>query len=137
MITPHPAELARLLEVEVADVQADRLEAARRAAERWGCVVLLKGFRTVTAHADGRVVVNPTGGPELATAGTGDVLTGALAALLAADVEPFDATWAAAFVHGRAGEIAALDRGMSGVLAGDVAEALPDALAASSVGPSR
>ena len=130
VITPHPAELARLLEVEVADVQGDRLAAARGASGRFGCVVLLKGHRTIVANPDGRMAVNPTGGPELATAGTGDVLTGALAALLAAGVDPFAAAWATAYVHGRAGEIAAAELGTSGVLAGDVADALPEGLVA-------
>ena len=128
IITPHPAELARLQEVEVDDVQADRLAAARRAAEQLGCVVLLKGHRTIVARPDGRAVVNPTGGPELATAGTGDVLTGVVTALLAARVEPFEAAWAAAFVHGSAGELAATRFGTTGVLAGDVAVSLPEAV---------
>ncbi|HYN36565.1 MAG TPA: NAD(P)H-hydrate dehydratase [Actinomycetota bacterium] len=128
VITPHPAELARLLEISVDEVQSDRIGAARRAAVDFDCVVLLKGFRTVVARPDGRVAVNPTGGPELATAGTGDVLTGATAALLAAGLEDFVAAWAAAFVHGKAGELAATYVGASGVLAGDVAEALPEAI---------
>ena len=128
VITPHPAELARLLEISTEDVQADRMGAARKAAAEFGCVVLLKGFRTVIAKPDGSVVVNPTGGPELATAGTGDVLTGVVAALLAAGLGDFDAAWVSAFIHGRAGSIAASYLGSSGVLAGDVAEALPEAL---------
>ena len=127
VITPHPAELARLLDVAVEDITDSRLGAAQRTAERFRCVVLLKGWRTVIAAPDGRAVVNPTGGPELATAGTGDVLSGALAALLAAGLDPFEAAWAAAFVHGEAGEIAGAG-GSTGVLAWDVADALPDAL---------
>ncbi|HYN35684.1 MAG TPA: NAD(P)H-hydrate dehydratase, partial [Actinomycetota bacterium] len=99
-----------------------------RAAVEFDCVVLLKGFRTVIARPDGRVAVHPTGGPELATAGTGDVLTGVTAALLAAGIEDFVAAWAAAYVHGKAGELAATYVGASGVLAGDVAEALPEAI---------
>ena len=127
VITPHPAELARLLDVGIEDVVSSRLGAAQRSAERFRCVVLLKGWRTVIAAPDGRAVVNPTGGPELATAGTGDVLTGALAALLAAGLDPFEAAWTAAYVHGEAGEIAASGRS-AGVLAWDVADALPHAL---------
>ncbi|MDQ3962747.1 MAG: NAD(P)H-hydrate dehydratase [Actinomycetota bacterium] len=125
VITPHPAELARLLETETDAIQKDRLGAARAAAERFGCVVVLKGFRSITAGPDGTVVINPTGGPSLATAGTGDVLTGAVAALLAGGSEPFDAAWAATYVHGLAGDLA----GDEGVVAWDVAEALPDAIA--------
>jgi ADP-dependent NAD(P)H-hydrate dehydratase / NAD(P)H-hydrate epimerase len=128
VLTPHPAELARLLESSAGDIQADRVSAARKAAASFGCVVLLKGFRTVIARPDGRVVVNPTGGPELATAGTGDVLAGAVGALLAAGLDPFEAAWAGAFVHGLAGSIAAGRLGVTGVLAGDVAETLPAAV---------
>jgi ADP-dependent NAD(P)H-hydrate dehydratase / NAD(P)H-hydrate epimerase len=128
VITPHPAELGRLLDRDTAEIQSDRLGAAREAADEFGCVVVLKGYRSLTAEPGGRVVVNPTGGPELATAGTGDVLTGAVAALLAAGVEPAAAAWAAAYVHGMAGGIAAERRSDSGVLAGDVADALPTAL---------
>ena len=128
VITPHPAELARLLEISTEDVQADRMGAARKAATEFGCVVLLKGFRTVVAKHDGAAVVNPTGGPELATAGTGDVLTGVVAALLAAGLVDFEAAWAGAFIHGKAGSIASSYLGSSGVLAGDVADALPEAL---------
>ena len=127
VLTPHPAELARLLEADTHDIGANRLSAAQRAAERFGCVVLLKGWRTVVASHEGRAVVNPTGGPELASAGTGDVLTGVVAALLAAGVDPFQAAWAAAYVHGEAGTIAG-GGAPAGVLAWDVAEALPDAL---------
>jgi len=127
VITPHPAELARLVASSVERIQEDRIEAARRAAARCGCVVLLKGWRTVVADASGRTVVNPTGGAELATAGTGDVLTGAIAALAAAGVASFDAAWAAAYVHGVAGSLAAETKGY-GVVAWDVAEALGDAL---------
>ncbi len=124
LITPHPGELARLLEVTTAAIQDDRLGFARRAAGRFGCVVLLKGFRTVVAGPQGSAVVVPTGGPELATAGTGDVLTGAVSALLAAGLEPFEAAWASAYVHGCAGELAVSNRGITGVAAGDVADAL-------------
>ena len=118
VVTPHPAELGRLLGVDTKDVTKDRLGAAREAARRLGCVVVAKGHRTVVTDGS-RAVVVPAGGPDLATAGTGDVLTGAVAALLAAAVDPFDAAWCAAYVHGVAGEIAG-----TGALAPDVVEAL-------------
>ena len=127
ILTPHPAELARLLGTDTDAVQANRVAAARQAASTFGCVVLLKGFRTIVARPDGMIAVNPTGGPELATAGTGDVLAGAVAVLLAAGLEPFEAAWVAAYVHGLAGSLAAAPVGSSGVVAGDVAEALADA----------
>lgn len=129
IITPHPAELARLLRTETSIVQSDRIVSARAAAERFGCVTVLKGHRSVIADASGRVVVNPSGTPHLATAGTGDVLTGVISALAAAGVEPFDAAWMAAYIHGVAGEIAAARNEWHGVVAWDVAEALPQAMA--------
>jgi hydroxyethylthiazole kinase-like uncharacterized protein yjeF len=129
VLTPHPAELARLQETTVEQIQGFRLNAAREAAIDEESIVVLKGFRTVVAHPDGRLVVIPTGSSHLATAGTGDVLTGAIAALLAAGVDPFEAAWAAAFVHGLAGDIAAERVGGRGAVAWDVAEALPLAIA--------
>jgi NAD(P)H-hydrate epimerase len=121
-ITPHPAELARLMDDTVDRIQADRAGAARAAGERLGCIVILKGFRSVIS--DGQtVVVNPTGGPALATAGTGDVLTGVLSAFLAFGSDPLRAAVAAAFVHGRAGELVP-----SGAVAWDIAESLPRAI---------
>jgi ADP-dependent NAD(P)H-hydrate dehydratase / NAD(P)H-hydrate epimerase len=94
--------------------------------------VLLKGHRTVVADPDGRIFVNPTGGPELATAGTGDVLTGAIAALLAAGLDPLPAAWAGAFAHGLAGELAGARTGSTGTLATDVADALAHAVESAS-----
>lgn len=123
IITPHPAELARLLDITVDEIQIDRVSAARRATEELGCVVVLKGFHSLIADGE-QVVVNPTGGPSLATAGTGDVLTGVISAFLAGGLEPIDAAVAATYVHGLAGELA----GEVGVIAGDVVEALPKAI---------
>ena len=130
VITPHPGELSRLVERSTAEIQADRLGAALDAAGDLGCVVLLKGFRTVVADPDGRAVVVLAGGPELATAGTGDVLCGVVATLLAQGLEPFEAAWAGAYVHGLAGTIAGRAAGGRGVMAWDVAEAIPEALCA-------
>ena len=92
-------------------------------------MVVLKGAPTVVAAPDGRVSVNPTGSPALATAGTGDVLAGSIAALLAQRVPPFDAARLGAFVHGWAGELAEAEIGSPGVLASDVVERLPRAFA--------
>ena len=128
VLTPHPAELGRLLGVDTKEVVKDRLAAARRAAQELGCIIVAKGHRTVVTDGD-RAVVVPAGGPELATAGTGDVLTGAVAALLAAGVDPFDAAWCAAYVHGVAGSLAG-----PGPLAPDVAEALGAARARFTLG---
>jgi ADP-dependent NAD(P)H-hydrate dehydratase / NAD(P)H-hydrate epimerase len=124
VVTPHPAEMGRLLDIPTSEVVSNRLTVAREAAAKFGCVVLLKGFRTVVADPAGNVVINPTGGPQLATAGTGDVLTGIVAALLASGLAPFEAAWAGAYVHGLAGDISPPD----GTLAWDIAECIPQAL---------
>jgi NAD(P)H-hydrate epimerase len=128
LLTPHPGEAARLLGIGIPEVQADRLAAARRLAAATGAVVALKGARTVIAAPDGRIALNPTGNPGLATGGTGDVLTGVAGGLLAQGVEPVAALGAAVYLHGLAGDVAAGARGVAGLLAGDVADALPEAI---------
>lgn len=128
LLTPHAGELARLVGVDRAEVEAQRLHHAGAAARDLGAVVLLKGSTTLTAHPDGRVRVNPTGTPELATAGSGDVLAGLAGALLAGGLDPFDAGSVAAWLHGLAGRLAAA--GGRTVSAGDLLGALPRAVAA-------
>lgn len=105
------------------------MDAAREWARAWGCVLVLKGAPTVVAAPDGRTSVNPTGNPGMATAGMGDVLTGVIAALLGRGLEPWDAARAAVFAHGAAGDACARTIGPVGFAAGDVAAALPAALA--------
>jgi NAD(P)H-hydrate epimerase len=126
VITPHAGEFARLFGMPSVEVLEDRVGFVRKAAGETDGVVLLKGPHTLVALAEGRVRVNPTGGPELATGGSGDVLTGAIAALLARGLEPADAAAAAAYVHGLAGEIAGRWTG-EGTMASDIADALPEA----------
>ncbi|MFN0245674.1 MAG: NAD(P)H-hydrate dehydratase [Kofleriaceae bacterium] len=107
VITPHPGEAARLLGIPTAAVEANRLSAARTLAKMTGAVVVLKGARTVICDGtigDDFCAINPTGSPGLATAGSGDVLAGAIAALIAQGTTPADAACCAAFLHGRAGE---------------------------------
>lgn len=126
VLTPHPGEAARLLGVATEEVQRDRYGAARRIAERTGHVVVLKGAGTVIAEPSGRVAVCPLGTPALGAAGTGDVLTGVIAAALASVETPFEAACAGVVLHAKAGELAARsDRGM---LAREVADRLPRAL---------
>ncbi|HEX2054024.1 MAG TPA: NAD(P)H-hydrate dehydratase [Actinomycetota bacterium] len=127
ILTPHSGELGRLIGRSPKDIDADRIAAARQTAERTQAVVLLKGFRTVVAAPDGRVVVVNAGGPVLATGGSGDVLTGVIAALVPL-LDPFDAAWAGSCLHGLAGEMLARERGDRGVVAGDLLKALPLAL---------
>lgn len=123
VLTPHPGEMARLLSLEVARVQRDRVAAARALARSSGAVVLLKGSRSLTCTPEGEILVNPTGGPGLAIGGTGDVLAGCLAALLAQGLAPFEAASLAAYLHGLAGD---LGPGVGGT-AGALAARLPDA----------
>ncbi|MBV9092942.1 MAG: NAD(P)H-hydrate dehydratase [Streptosporangiaceae bacterium] len=131
LITPHAGELARLLGTDPASVAARRLEHARRAARELGVTVLLKGSTTVVAPADdGPVFVNPTGTPWLATAGSGDVLSGLAGALLAQGLGPVHAGAVAAYLHGLAARLAAAGDGMGGeapIGASDVVRALPTA----------
>jgi hydroxyethylthiazole kinase-like uncharacterized protein yjeF len=128
-LTPHPAEMARLLGVSVADVQRDRVAAAREVAE-CGVSVVLKGAATVVAAADGRVFLNPTGNPGMASGGTGDVLTGIVGAMLARGLPAPDALVAAVYLHGSAGDLAAARLGEESLIASDLIESLPDAFAA-------
>jgi hydroxyethylthiazole kinase-like uncharacterized protein yjeF len=128
VMTPHAGEFARLTGVGVRDVATDRIGNARKLAAETNAVVLLKGSRTVIAAPDGRVLVNPTGGPYLATGGTGDVLTGTIAGLIARGVEPWLAAGVAAYVHGTAGALAGADLG-DGTMAGDVLDRIPAAFA--------
>lgn len=125
LLTPHAGELARLVGAGRAAVEARRLHHARAAARDLDAVVLLKGSTTVVARPDGRVRVNPTGTPALATAGSGDVLAGLCGALLAGGLDPFDAGSAGAWLHGLAGRL--VSRGGSPISAGDVLDALPEA----------
>jgi NAD(P)H-hydrate epimerase len=129
VLTPHAGELARLLEVGSDAVNAQRLEHAREAARRAGAIVVLKGDDTLVAEPEGRVGISRGGSPALATAGTGDVLSGVLAAFLARGMAPFDAACAAVFAHAEAGRrAAAILDGPDGVIASDVIDALPHTL---------
>jgi ADP-dependent NAD(P)H-hydrate dehydratase / NAD(P)H-hydrate epimerase len=128
VITPHPGEMARLLDRDTKAVQADRLATAREAAARFGCVVVLKGAGTLIAEPGGAAWINPTGNAGMATGGTGDVLTGTLVGLLAQGLSPLDAARAGVYLHSLAGELAAADIGPAGTLAGDLPPRLPAAL---------
>ena len=129
VLTPHAGELARLLESDSASVGARRLESARRTASEAGAIVVLKGDDTLVAAPDGRVAVSRGGASALATAGTGDVLSGVIGAFLAKRMDPFGAACAGVFVHARAGQLAAREIGLEGVIASDVIAVLPRARA--------
>ncbi len=125
VITPHPGELGRLAGRSSSEVQGNRLTAALEAASGFRCVVALKGANTVVAAPGGRAVFHPLALPELATAGSGDVLTGCIAAFLARGMDPLSAALCGVFLHGRAAQIACEMVGGLGMVAGDVISHLP------------
>jgi NAD(P)H-hydrate epimerase len=128
ILTPHPAEFARLLEMALDEVLPRRWELALEAAANWQAIVLVKGPYTVIAHPDGRLAVLPVATPALATAGTGDVLAGAITGLMAQGVDAFEAACLGAWLHGAAGRLCEEEIGRAGVVAGDVLMRLPAAL---------
>ena len=128
VLTPHPGEMARLLGSTAADVQRGRMESVRRVAAATGAVVILKGQRTLIADGGGRIAVNPTGNPGMATGGTGDVLAGIAGALLARGADAWTAATSAVYVHGAAGDEAAHRVGEVSLTASDLIRALPAAL---------
>jgi len=128
VLTPHPGELARLLQCTAADIQQDRRAAINRAVELTGGTVVLKGAGTLIATAGKPIQVNLNGNPGMATAGSGDVLSGMIGGLLGQGFAPYDAARCAVFAHGRAGDYGAWRRCQAGLLAGDIIEELPFAL---------
>ncbi|HEY5285824.1 MAG TPA: NAD(P)H-hydrate dehydratase [Solirubrobacteraceae bacterium] len=128
VLTPHAGELARLLDIDSEQVQSERLAHARRASEQAEAIVVLKGDDTLVVEPGGRVAISRGNSPALATAGTGDVLTGTISALLAQGMEPFAAAATGVQLHARAGREAGRRQGAGeGVIAGDVIAALPSA----------
>ncbi|MBP7778985.1 MAG: NAD(P)H-hydrate dehydratase [Acidobacteria bacterium] len=128
VITPHPGEMARLLGCATEDVQANRVGLATEFAARHGVTVVLKGYRTIIATPSGDVFVNPTGSPGMATAGSGDVLTGMVAAALAQLLDAATACQLATYLHGAAGELADADEGEMSMVAGDIVSHIGDAV---------
>jgi NAD(P)H-hydrate epimerase len=128
ILTPHPGEMARLIGSDTATVGRDRVGVARAFARDHRCYVVLKGARTVMATLDGKVFINPTGNPGMASGGTGDVLAGMLAGLLTQGLEAEDALKLGVFLHGFVGDQAARARGEVGLIASDIIEGLPEGL---------
>jgi ADP-dependent NAD(P)H-hydrate dehydratase / NAD(P)H-hydrate epimerase len=125
VITPHPGEMARLVGAAPAEVQSDRIGCARGLAASLGIHVVLKGARTIIAHPDGRIFVNPTGNSGMAAGGMGDVLTGAIAGLITQGVDPGRAARTAVYLHGAAADTLANAVGPRGFLAGELMHRLP------------
>jgi NAD(P)H-hydrate epimerase len=128
IITPHPGELSRLINMSVADIQNDRLHVIRKFAQEWGKVIILKGGPSVTAAPNGDLFINSTGNPGMATGGSGDVLTGIIAGLLAQKLNAIDAAIAGVYLHGLAGDLAAEELSEMGMIAGDLNHYLPAAI---------
>ena len=125
VLTPHPGEMSRLLPRAVSAIQDDRIDTAQEAASRWGQIVVLKGAHTVIAAPGGRTSVSPFSNPALATAGTGDVLSGIIGGLLAQQVNPYDAARLGVYLHAKAGERVSAWTGSSGLLASDLLPEIP------------
>ncbi|MFZ5447535.1 MAG: NAD(P)H-hydrate dehydratase [Thermodesulfobacteriota bacterium] len=128
LLTPHPGEMARLLGLSVSEVQARRLDLARETAVKLGVTLVLKGAQTLVAAEDGRVSLNPTGNPALASGGTGDVLTGLIGGFLAQGLTPWDAARLGVYLHGLAADYFVSQHGPRGLIAGDLLRVFPDVL---------
>ncbi len=125
LLSPHPGEMARLVGVPVDEVQSARVDITRKAAQEWGKTIVLKGAYTVIAAPDGRAKISPVANPGLASAGTGDVLAGVIAGLLAQGLPLFDAAALGVYLHGQAGEVVKARLGDAGMIAGDLLPVLP------------
>ncbi len=130
ILTPHPGEMARLLGISAKEVQESRLSITQRSAKKWKKTVVLKGANTIVAAPNGEAKVNNAANPALASAGTGDVLAGAVAGLAAQGLSPFDAAACGVYLHSRAGDIVAEELGDAGVIATDLLPVLPKVIKA-------
>jgi hydroxyethylthiazole kinase-like uncharacterized protein yjeF len=128
VLTPHPGEMARLAGLTVQKVQEDRIAVAKQVASEFGCIVVLKGNKTVIATPEEEVYINSTGNPGMASGGTGDVLTGMIGGLIAQGLIPLEAVKWGVFLHGLAGDSAAQVLGEIPLIASDIIDAIPDAL---------
>ena len=129
VLTPHSGEMSRLTNLRPKEIEAGRLKTARDFARRYNCVLLLKGHRTVVASPQGKTYINRTGNVGMATAGSGDVLTGMITAFLGQGMGPFDAAKYGAYYHGKAGDLAARARGKLGMIASDIIDHLKESYA--------
>ena len=134
ILTPHPGEMARLLGLTSAEVQADRMRYARKVAERFNCIVVLKGHNTIIAAPDGRYAINPCDSVALATAESGDVLAGVIAAFAAQGMEAYDAACMGVLAHGLAGQYMENERGAMATMAMDIADGVGEVLRRACIG---
>ena len=127
VLTPHPGEMAQLLGISVEDVQKNRKKVAKDFALSYNTVLVLKGHQTIVASPEGKAYINNTGNPGMATAGSGDVLAGMLAAFLGQGMPAYQAACSAVYIHGLAGDMAASDKTETSLIASDIIEYLPKA----------
>lgn len=125
VLTPHPGELSRLINLSVKDIEKQRIDIAQKVSKDLNVVIVLKGVPTVIAEPEGMVYINTTGNPGMATGGSGDVLTGIIASLIGQGLEPFNASVLGVYIHGLSGDIASCSKGQHGLIAGDIIESLP------------
>lgn len=128
ILTPHPGEMARMLNTTPKDVQENRIESAKQFAVNYNVYLVLKGARTLIAHPDGHVYVNPTGNPGMASAGMGDVLTGMIAGFVSQGYSPQTAARLAVYLHGNAADTLAVSKGPYGYIASDIMDKLPEVI---------
>lgn len=128
ILTPHPGEMARLLGIKKDRVEKNRSQIAQNFARQYRCVLLLKGYQTIVASPEGKVYTNTTGNAGLATAGSGDVLTGMIASLVGQGLSAFEAARWGAYLHGKAGDLAAKTKGKVSLIASDIIEYIPEAI---------
>ncbi|KPU26689.1 carbohydrate kinase-like protein [Caloranaerobacter sp. TR13] len=125
IITPHPGELSRLLDISIKEIESDRVKYAQLTSEKFGVITVLKGANTVISSEEGKIYINTTGNPGMATAGSGDVLTGIITSFIGQGIECLAATVAGVYVHGLAGDLAKYEKGEYGLIATDVLEHIP------------
>jgi hydroxyethylthiazole kinase-like uncharacterized protein yjeF len=128
VLTPHPGEMARLIGKTISDVQSDRINIAIDFAKEYGVILVLKGVPTVIAEPNGEAYLNTTGNPGMASGGTGDVLTGTIAGFLAQGLDANNSAILGVYIHGLAGDLASIDKGGVGIIAGDLIDFLPKAI---------
>jgi len=128
ILTPHPGEMSRVSGLSKKSIETNREKISRQFAREYNCILLLKGRRTIVASPKGEIYINKTGNPGMATAGSGDVLTGIVAAFLAQGLSGFDAAKYGAYIHGKAGDLAAKEKGVISLIATDIIEKIPMSL---------
>ncbi|WP_077369790.1 NAD(P)H-hydrate dehydratase [Anaerosalibacter sp. Marseille-P3206] len=128
VITPHPGELSRLLNISIVDIQNDRIKFAKMASEKYNSITILKGANTIVSSENGEIYINQTGNPGMATAGSGDVLTGVIASFLGQGIDAMKASILGVYCHGLAGDLASIDIGEYGLIARDILKYIPKSI---------